>query len=161
MEPLAEVLVLTSCVALLALMLGLPLLLPRDSLIPDLLAFGLLSIVVLAFVWGTGAYWTLLPVLAVVALVAWMDREGREPPRQIPPGGETGMSDRTRLRFGLWRAANGVMMTLAIGVMIALATGRGAIVIMDLIVPGILVTLVASAAFRFSYNRSCRRDHRA
>ena len=161
MAPLIQVLILIFCVALMVLLLGLPLLLPEGSPVPDMIAFGLLSIAVLAFVWSTGAYWTLLPILAVVGLGVWLDREGREPPSEIPRGAGTGMSARTRLRLRLWRAASLATMALAIAVVGSLATDLGATITMDLIAPCILVTLVASAAFRFSYNRSCRRDGRA
>jgi hypothetical protein len=161
MAPLIQVLILIFCVALLVLLLGLPLLLPEGSPVPDMLAFGLLSIAVLAFVWSTGAYWTLLPIAAIAALVAWLDRERGELPREFSPGGGSGVSDRTRLRLRLWRAANRLMMVLLAGIAIALAAGLSATTINDFVTPWILVALVAGAAFRFSYYRSCRRDGRA
>lgn len=85
MTPPAEVLVLIACVALLALMLGLPLLPHEDSLIPDLMTFGLLGMVSLAFLWGTGAYWTL------------PDPGGRGARRLAGPGG-TGAAAPNRAR---------------------------------------------------------------
>ena len=167
-----ETLILVLCVALLTLSLGLPLLVKPDSLVPDMVAFGILAAVVLAFAWGTGAYWIILPILAVIAFVAWLDGErqsgpaapaGKSGSRQAPEGGPgdsgTGPSDRTRLRLRLWRAANGLQLALLAGVVVLIATGIGGRPF-DL-VPWLMVAMVATAAFRFSFYRSCRRDERA
>lgn len=165
-------LILILCMALLTLSLGLPLLVKPDSPIPDMIAFGVLTFIVLAFVWGTGAYWIILPILALVAFVAWLDREGQSGPvapagkggsRQTSEGsrgdGGTGLSARTRLRFRLWRAANRLQLAVLVGVVALIATGIGMRSV-DL-VPWMVITMVATAAFRFSFYRSCQRDQRA
>jgi len=155
--PVLETLILIFCLALLTLLLGLPLLLKPDSPIPDMIGFGILTLVVLAFVWSSGAYWIILPILAVAAFVAWLEREGKG--GLEGGGGGTGLSDRTRRRLRLWRAANLLQFVLLVAVVVLLATGIG-MRSKDL-VPWMLVTMVATAAFRFSFYRSCRRDHRA
>lgn len=144
-----EVLILIAGATLLTLSLGLPLLLRTDSLVPDMIGLGALAIAVLAYVWSFGIWWTLLPVLAIFALVAWMDRKGEEEPYS-----ETGMGNRTRLRFRLWAAANALAIIPLGLVVLALATGVGAESVEDVLLPLLLVMLVASSAFRFSYNRS-------
>lgn len=164
-----ETLILIFCVALLILSLGLPLLVKPDSPIPDITAFGILTFVVLAFVWATGAYWILFPILVLSAFVAWLDREGQGGPvtpagkdgsRQTPEGsrgdGGTGLSDRTKLRLRLWRAANRLQLVLLAGMVALIATGIGMRSVN--LVPWIVVTIVATAAFRFSFHRACRRD---
>lgn len=156
--PVLETLILIFCLALLTLLLGLPLLLKPDSPIPDMIGFGILTLVVLAFVWSTGAYWIILPILAVVAFVAWLEREGQGGP-EGGGGGGTALSDRTRRRLRLWRAANLLQLALLAGVVALIVSGIGTRAV-DL-VPWMLVTMVATAALRFSFYRSCRRDHRA
>jgi hypothetical protein len=153
-----EMLILILCMALLILLLGLPLLVRPDSPIPDMIGFGILTFLVLAFVWSSGAYWIILPILALVGFVAWLDREGKSGPESCG-GGECGLSDRTKLRLRLWRAAIGLQFALLVGVVAQIATGIG-MRSMDL-VPWMLVTMVATVAFRFSFYRSCRRDQRA
>lgn len=168
-----ETLILIFCVAPPILLLGLPLLVRPDSPIPDLIAFGILTLFVLACVGGTGAYWIILPILAVIAFVAWLDGEGQSGPaapagkggsRQTPEGSGgdagTGLSDRTELRFRLWRAANRLQFALVAGVVVLIATGFGIRTVVNL-VPWMMVMMVATAAFRFSFYRSCQRDERA
>src|SRR4051812_47720477 len=101
MTQLAQALILIAGMALFTLLIGLPLLLPRNSPIPDTIGLFVLAVAVLAFAWLEGSWWTLLPVLAIAALVSWMDRKPEQPPYP-----ETGMSERSRARFRLWRAAN-------------------------------------------------------
>ena len=144
-----ELLILIAGVALLILALGLPLLLRKDSLVPDMIGLGVLAVAILAYVWTFGIWWTLLPVVAIFALVAWMDRKGGEKPHP-----ETGMSDRTRLRFRLWAAANGLSIIPLALVILAMATRIGAGSVKEVLLPMLLVMLAASSAFRFSYNRS-------
>jgi hypothetical protein len=111
-----ELAILMLCVVLLTFLLGIPLLLKPDSLIPDIISFGILSVVVMAFIWSSGDYWIVLPILAVMAFVAWLDRDGQATPvgksaAPQPAEGRRGegaarVSDRTRLRLRLWRVAN-------------------------------------------------------
>jgi hypothetical protein len=162
-----DVLILIVCVALLTLALGLPLLLKPDSLIPDIIASGILAVAVLTFVWGTGAYWITFPIFALVAFVAWLDRGGQNWPRTLASGGGdrraealgagvAGTNGRTQFRFGLWRTAIRVQMAMGACVVILLAAGfmRS----LELIVPWMVIVGVAMVVFRFSFFRSCRRD---
>ncbi|HEV7661500.1 MAG TPA: hypothetical protein VGO55_16800 [Allosphingosinicella sp.] len=142
-----EIPILVLGVIFLTLALGLPLLLKPDSALPDMIGLAILAVLVLAYVWSSGAYWTLLPILAVPAFLAWLDRAG----------GETGAGDRTLLRFRLWRAANRLQLALIAGVLVLLAAGSG-FDTLGLVVPWILVALVATAGLRHSFNRSARRD---
>ena len=148
MTTFAVVLGLILASSLFIVALGLPLLIRTESHVPDMIGLGILVAAVLAYVWAFGIWWTLLPVAAIFALIAWMDRE---PGAQPDP--ENGMSDRTRLRFRLWAAANGLSAIPLALVIWAIATGSGAVV-KDLLLPSLLVMVVASSAFRFSYNRS-------
>ena len=165
-----DVLILIVCVALLTLALGLPLLLKRDSLVPDIIAFGILAVAVVAFVWATGAYWITLPISALIAFVAWLDRgeqnrpttlcdEGENRRRDALGGGATGANGRTQLRLRLWRAAIRVQLALVACVLILSAAGF--IRSIALIVPWMVIVAVAMVAFRFSFFRSCRRDELA
>ena len=162
-----DVLILIVCVTLLALALGLPLLLKPDSLIPDIIAFAIVAAAVLAFVLGTGAYWITVPISALVAFAAWLERGGRNWPRTLadggvnrraegPGAGVAGTNGRTRFRFGLWRAAIRVQMAIGACVVILLATGLTRF--LELIVPWMAIVGVAMVVFRFSFFRSCRRD---
>ena len=153
------ILILIVCVLLPILAFGLPLLLPPDSPIPDLVGAAVLTALVLVFIWGTGAYWILLPILVVLAGVAWLERPAAEATRDVGVSDGSGMTGPTRLRFRLWRTANRLGMALPAGLLLSLATGLGAAAA-PLIVPWIPITLVAAAAFRFSFYRSCRRDER-
>lgn len=153
--PVPDVLILIACVVVLTLLLGLPLLLKPDSPIPDIIGFGILAAFVLFYVWSMGDWWIILPILAVLALMAWLDREGQE----ARPERETGMSDRTRLRFRLWRAAHYVQLALIAFVLISFATGFAATALRP-IVSCMVIMMVAGAAFRFSCVRSARRDRR-
>jgi len=165
-----DVLILIVCVALLTLALGLPLLLKPDSLVPDIIAFGILAVAVLAFIWVMGAYWITLPILALVAFVAWLDRgeqsrpatlgdEGGNRGRDALGGGATAANGRTQLRLRLWRAAILVQMALVACVVILPAAGFMRSI--ELIVPWMVIVTVAMVAFRFSFFRSCRRNQRA
>lgn len=159
-------LILILCMVLLTLVLGLPLLLKPDSLVPDIIAFGILGVAVLAFVWGTGAYWIAIPILALVAFVAWLDREGQNVPatlsnegedgrRDGPGGGATGANRRTGLPLRLWRTALVVQTALVACALILPAAGF--IGFVELILPWMVITMVAMAAFRYSFYRSCTR----
>jgi hypothetical protein len=162
-----DLLILIVCVALLTLALGLPLLLKRDSLVPDIIAFGILAVAVVAFIWATGAYWIIFPILALIAFVAWLDRGGQNRPttlgneggnrrRDALGGGGSGANGRTQLRLRLWRAAIRVQLALVACVLILPAAGFMWSV--GLIVPWMVIVAVAMGAFRFSFFRSCRRD---
>ena len=165
-----DVLILIFCVTLLILALGLPLLLKRDSLVPDIIAFGILAVVVLVYVLVTGAYWITLPILALLAFVAWLDRGGQNAPETLGNGGDnrggaplgggaSGANDRTQLRLRLWRTANRLQAVLVACVLIFAAAGFTRSI--ELIVPWIVIVMVAMAAFRFSFYRSCRREQLA
>jgi hypothetical protein len=156
MTSFAVVLGLILAAVLFVVALGLPLLLRKDSLVPDMIGLGILGSAVLAYVWSFGIWWTLVPVAAIFALVAWMDREGEEKPYP-----ETGMSARTRLRFRLWVAANALSLIPLALLVLAMATGIGAPTATGILIPSMLVMLVASSAFRFSYNRSIPGEPRA
>jgi hypothetical protein len=156
MANVPQVLILIAGAVLLTLVLGLPLLLRKDSLIPDMIGLVILGVVVLGFVWLTGLWWTLVPVLAIAALVAWMDGKPEETPHP-----QTGMSERTRARFRLWQASNWLNFILFGLIILAMATGGGGGSGMRVVPPLLLVMLVASSAFRFSYNRSIRSEPRA
>jgi hypothetical protein len=147
-----DVLILILCVVVLALSLGLPFLLKPDSLIPDIAGVGLLTVMVVGFAWVMEVWWICLPVLAIIAFVAWLDRKGGWSAAE--GRGEVG---RTQLRFQLWRAANGLLLILGVCVLALFATGSG---LVRLMVPWIPVFVVASFAFRFSFYRSCRQDAR-
>jgi L-asparagine transporter-like permease len=159
MTPLAEVLILMLGVTVLTLLLGLPLLPPKESLIPDMIGLGILTVAVLAFVWRTGIWWVLLPVLALAALVAWMDRADHDASLE-----RSASANRTRLRFQLVRASNRLTLVVLVVLvidLIAMATEVRGAIILELIVPWLLVTMVATALFRLSYSRAWDRDMRA
>lgn len=154
-----ETLILILFVALLILALGLPLLVGPDSLVPDIVALGILTAVVLGFAWGTGAWWIFLPILALGALLVWLER-GDD--RQVPEngsGGGNGWSNRTALRFRLWRGANFLQLALIACVLAIGATGFGLTAVKPMIA-WMVVTMVAAAAFRFSFYRACRQERR-
>jgi hypothetical protein len=162
-----DVLILIVCMVLLTLTLGLPLLLKPDSLLPDIVAFAILAVAILAFIWSTGAYWITFPILSLMALVIWLDREGQHKPTTLSDDAENprhdtvvygaaGTNGRTQLRLRLWRAANRVQMALVASVVILLAAGFTRS--LELIVPWMVIVTVAMVAFRFSFLRSRRRD---
>lgn len=157
-----DVLILIVCVVLLTLALGLPLLLKPDSVLPDILVFGILAVAVLVFVWGTGAYWIFLPILALLAFVAWLERDGQNWPnagRDALDGGAAGTNGPSQLRLRLWRTAIRVQIALVACVVILPVAGVTRSV--QLIVPWMVVVLVAMVAFRFSFFRASRRDQLA
>ena len=139
-------------IALLILALGLPLLVRPDSLAPDIVTLGILTAVVLGFAWGMVAWWILLPILALMAFVVWLERGDR----QAPEDGN-GWSDRITLRFRLWGAANLLQLVLIACVLAFSATGFGLTAVKPMIA-WMVVTMVAAAAFRFSFYRACRHD---
>jgi L-asparagine transporter-like permease len=156
MTPLASVLALVIGLAVVVLVLGLPLLLPKDTLVPDMIGLGVLAAAALAFVWLTGVWWTLLPILALAALVAWIDKAGRDPPLD-----ESALGERTRLRFQMVRASTRLTLVVLVVVLVAMATEVGGAILVERIVPWLLVAMAATALFRLSYNRACDRDMRA
>ncbi len=158
-DAVPETLILILFVALLILALGLPLLVGPDSLVPDIVAFGILTVVVLGFAWGTGAWWILLPILALVAFVVWLERGGDRQAPENGSGGGNGWTSRTTLRFRLWRAANRLQLALIACVLAFSATGFALTAVMPLIA-WMVVAMVAAAAFRFSFYRACRHDRR-
>ena len=147
-------LILFACMVLLVFVLGLPLLLRPDSPIPDIIAFCLLVAMVAAFIWGTGAWWILLPILALVALTVRLDRPA--PAADLPEAG-AGMSRPVRLRFRLWRWAIGASFALTISVFVLPAVGQGRAVT-GVVVPLMMVAMTAMALFRFAFTRACRRE---
>ena len=153
MTSLAVVLGLILAAVLTVVALGLPLLLRRDSPIPDMIGHVILAFLVLGFVWISRVWWMLPAIVGIAALVVWMDRGKAEPARQ-----DTDRSDRTRLRLRLWLAAVCLMVVTVALLWGSLLTGIGLGSIMKLVVPTLLLLLVASQAFRLSYYRSCRRD---
>jgi hypothetical protein len=153
-------LLLIACMVLLVFLLGLPLLLRPDSPVPDIVALGLLAVIVLAFAWGTGAWWILLPILALAALLAWLDRRDETALRDAGPDGGEERSRRTLSRFRLWRAAHHVQFALIVSVFVLPAVGAGK-AIGTAIVPCMVIALAMGALFRFAFVRSCRRDERA
>lgn len=155
-----ETFILVIFIALLTLALGLPLLVKPDSLVPDIFALGILTVVALGFAWGMGAWWILLPILALVAFVVWLDRSGDRQAPENGSGGGNGWSTRTTLRFRLWRAANRLQLALIACVLAFSATGFGLTAVTPMIA-WLVVTMVAAAAFRFSFYRACRHDRRA
>jgi hypothetical protein len=159
--PVPELLILLAFVTLMTLALGLPLLLKPDSAIPDMIGFGIMSAAVLAFIWVLEAYWVILPILAVVALVVWLDRDRREGSTARAGNGATGgVSDRTELRFRLWRTFNRLTLILAGSALLLFVTASGMAAV-TFIAGWMLAAMVASAAFRHSFYRSCRRDQSA
>lgn len=150
------VLTLIACMVLLVLALGLPLLVGPDSPVPDIIAFIILAAMVAAGVWSTGAWWILLPILALVALVVRMDREGRDAPVDHAAAGRARMSTRTRLRFRLWCAANLATPALIASIFILPSGSAGAIVL-----PCLMIAMAAMILFRFSFCRSARRNEDA
>jgi hypothetical protein len=151
-----ELLILIVVIVLLTLMLGLPLLLKPESRIPDYLTCGLLGLIVLGFAWSTGDWWVLIPVLAIAAFIAWLDKGERKP--SAPPDGR-GMSSAVRLRFRLWRSAHYAGLALIVGVLTLMATGTRLVPI-DALAGGLLVSMTASFAFRFSLNNALAHDRR-
>ncbi len=143
-------LLLLLCVAV-TFLLGLPLLLKPDSLVLDLIAVGILTLIVLGFVRETGDWWMILPILALLGLTVRLDRRGRE--------GETGMSA-TRTLLRLWGTAFYVQLALILYLPISLATGFGTGAL-RYIAHFMLIAFVAGVLFRFGFVRSCRRDRRA
>jgi len=152
-----ETLVLILIVALLTLALGLPLLVGPDSLVPDIVPLVILTMAVPGSAWGTGAWWIFLPILALGAFLVWLERgDGRHVPEN-GSGGANGWSNRTALRFRLWRGANFLQLALIACVLAISATGFGLTAVRPMI-GWMVVTMVAAAAFRFSFQRACRRE---
>lgn len=154
-----ETLILILFIALLTLALGLPLLVGPDSLVPDIVSLGILTVVVLGFAWGTGAWWILLPILALVAFVAGLERCGDRQAPQNGSAGRIGWTNRTTLCFRLWRAANRLQLALIACVLAFSATGFGLTAVTPMIA-WMVVTMAAAAAFRFSFYCACRHDRR-
>jgi hypothetical protein len=152
-----NVLILIVCVVPLALSIGLPLLLKPESRVPDYLGFGALGAAVLGYAWATGAWWMLLAALAIGAFAAWLDRTGPEPAPTVPPTDERGWSDRTRSRFRRWRLAHYLSVALILGIVILVATGVR-LVYLDQVAGGMLLSVLASHIFRFSFFNAAERD---
>jgi hypothetical protein len=151
-----QVLILIACMVLLVLALGLPLLVGPDSPVPDVMAFVILAAMIAAGVWSTGAWWILLPILALVALVVRMDREGRDAAVDHAAADRARMSTRTRLRFRLWCAANLAIPALIAALFFLPQGSAGAFV-----VPCLVIAMAAMTLFRFAFYRSARRDEDA
>ena len=147
-----DALILIPIVLLIIVALGLPLLVRRDSLVPDIVALGILTVFVLGCAWGMGAWWIFVPIFAIVGFVAWLDR-----------GGGLALDDRsgggTTLRLRLWRAAQRLQLLLMVCALLLGATGFGLRAIQPVIAWGV-VMWVAAAAFRFSFYRASRRSGR-
>jgi hypothetical protein len=149
---MTEVLILIAVVTLLTLALGLPLLLKPDSLIPDLIVFVLLAAYVAFAIWASGAWWVLLPILALAAWVVRFDDAGPAAPAD-PFLDARGMSARTRLRFRLWRIAK-LAILVPIAAFFFLPPGNASTILACM-----TVALVAAQLFRFSFYRAWQRDH--
>jgi hypothetical protein len=147
-----DALILIPVVALIIVALGLPLLVRQNSLVPDSVGFGILSLVVLGCAWGMGAWWIFVPILAIVGFVIWLDRGSRRSPEDGSDGGAT-------LRLRLWRAAQRLQLVLMVCGLALFATGFGLRAAEPVIAWGV-VMWVAAAAFRFSFCRACRHDSR-
>ena len=151
-EPgMIEVLILIAVVTLLTLTLGLPLLLRPDSLVPDLIAFGLLAVYVAFAIWASGAWWILLPILALAAWVVRFDDAGPAAPADPGPDAR-GMSARTRLRLRLWRIARFAFL-VPVAAFFFLPPGNA-----NNVLACMTVALVAAQLFRFSFYRAWQRD---
>jgi hypothetical protein len=147
------VLILILVVPLPILLIGLPLLFRLGSPVPDLVGFAMLAAVILFYIWSMDAWWIILPIVALVALVVRLDRQGQE----ARPDGETGPSARTRLLLRLWRTAHHVQQVLIVFILISFASGFG-VAALGFVVSCMMIMLVASQLFRFSLARSARRD---
>ena len=147
-----ELLILFVLMALLIVVLGLPLLLGSDSLVPDYLGFGIVALAVGWFVWD-GLWWILPPIAALVALVVRLDKGGGDAPAEPASPERSGWSARTRLRFRLWCAAS-LAVPLLIACFFLLPDGTGVWVA----IPGLVIAMAAMSLFRFSFVRSARRD---
>jgi len=149
----SSVLILIAFVVPMTLLLGLPLLLKPDSPIPDMIGFGLLAVFVGLAVWATGAWWILLPILALASWLVWLDKAGEAAPAAPAAPGRNGWSWRTRLRFRLWVAANAATPVLVVSLFFLPAGSASSMVL-----PGLAIAVTASMLFRFSFWRAARRD---
>lgn len=149
--PVLEIVILIICMGLLIAVLGLPLILGSDSPVPDYLGFGILAVPVAWFVWG-GLWWILLPIAALVALVIWINRGGKDAPADPAALDQRGWSARTRLRFRLWCLAL-FAPPLLFASLFVLPEGS-----LMLVVPLMVVAMAAMSLFRFSFYRSAMRD---
>ncbi len=147
-----ELWIMIAIVLLMPLMLGLPLLLKPDSPIPDRLGFGLLAVMLLFCMWSLGLWWVLLPILALVALVAWLDREGPAPKGAAAAGDGPRLGARLRLRLRLWGAARLASLALIVSLFFLPAGSASTIVL-----PGLMIGMAATTLFRFSFARALRR----
>jgi hypothetical protein len=149
--------ILTVCLGLFVIVQALPPLFGSDSRLPDGIGFFVLAVMVAAICWLMGAWWVLLPIALLVAWVHWLDKEVRDGPADPAALDEDGTSARTRVRGVRWGTAAIVAASLFCASFVLPGIGAGA-EILDLLVPGLVVALVATGLFRFSYYRSVRRD---
>ena len=149
---MSEVLLLIAVMVLLVGLLGLPLLVKPESRIPDYIGCGLMAVIVLGYAWSASAWWVLLPVAGVIALVLWLDR------RRIPdePGVDGAGRDRAQQRFLYLRLANRIGFLICLGAVVIFGSGAR-LVPVDVIIGCLLTSLVATTAFRLSYNNAVRR----
>lgn len=147
------ILILIAIVIPMTLLLGLPLLLRPDSRIPDMIGFGLLAVFVGISVWATGAWWILLPILALASWLVWLDERGQQAPAAPTAPDRAGWNARARLRFRLWCTANAATPVLVVSLFF-LPAGS----VTSIVLPGLMIAMAASSVFRFSFYRAARRD---
>ncbi len=152
-------LLISAALVLAVLWLGLPLLLKPGSWIPDIIGVAVMAAVIGFVIWSSGNWWILLPVLALVALVVWMDRRDAALTDRRPFEGRN-LSRQSLSRLRLWRNANRTGMALLAGIILLVATGSGR-AIGNLIVPVLLISMLTTSAFGFAFSRSAARDEQA
>ncbi len=148
-----ELILMIAIILLIPFALGLELLLRPGSPVPDYLGYGLWAAMILFCIWSQALWWVLLPILALIALFVWLDRD-RSGPREAPPALDgRGMSRRTRLRFRLGCASQ-----LVLPVMIASLFILPAGSLRNVFFPVLLIAMTGMVLFRASFYRSWRRD---
>lgn len=149
-------LLLVACMVLLVIVLGLPLLVGPDSPLPDIIGFVILAAMLGAGIWVTGNWWLILPILALVAMVVWLEWVDARTPTAAAMLDKRGMSARTRRRYWLWRVAVLAFLILFASLFVLPAGSAG-----RFFIPGVMIAIAAMELFRFSYYRSWRGDAHA
>ena len=149
--------ILIACLALLVVVQGLPAILGSDSPVADGVGFVILAVMVAAIIWFMGAWWVLVPIAGLGAWVHWLDEEVRAGPADPAGLDENGTSARTRARGLRWRVAWIVAAALLVANFVLPGIGAD-IAVLEILIPGLVIVLVATGLFRFSYCRSARRD---
>lgn len=152
--------ILIVCLALLVVVHGLPATLGSDSPLADGIGFFILAVMVATIIWLMGAWWVLAPIAGLGAWVHWLDRDIRAGPADPAGLDEDGTSARTRTRGVRWRVAVIVAASLLLVIFILPGVGTD-IAVLEVLIPGLVIALVAMGLFRFSYYCSVRRDDSA